>query len=251
LEPKSKMASQPIRLHINIDHVATLRNQRDVSYPDPVTAAQLCMDAGADGITVHLREDRRHIRDGDVQALCARRLGLINLEMAATEEMRLIAQTLRPDVVTLVPEKREERTTEGGLDVLLTRAMVKNISETCAASNIKLSLFIEADQAQVRAARELGATQVEFHTGHYCEAPLDQRAPIVERIAEAARLAHDLGLDVAAGHGLHCENVGPIAALPMMQELNIGHSVVADAVFWGLAQAVRNLRAALDRARFT
>ncbi len=238
-----------MRLHINIDHVATVRNQRDVPYPDPVAAARLCVEAGADGITVHLREDRRHIRDRDVERLCEERLTLINLEMAATDEMCAIAERIGPQVVSLVPEKREEKTTEGGLDVIAARPMVQKIAQMCAAQGIKLSLFIEARQEQVRAAAELGARQVEFHTGHYCDVPPSERLPLVRQIAEASRLARGLGLEVAAGHGLNCENVGPIAEIPEVEELNIGHSVVSDAVLWGMKQAVLNLRAAIDRAR--
>ena len=241
--------TRPMRLHINIDHVATVRNQRDVTYPDPVEAARLCLSAGADGLTVHLREDRRHIRDGDVQRLCEERPGLVNLEMAATMEMLEVARDMRPDVVTLVPEKREEKTTEGGLDVISTRAMVEKIAIMCRDVGIKLSLFIEASEAQVRAASEVGARQVEFHTGHYCDVPEGQRPPLVDAISRASRLARGLGLEVAAGHGLNCDNVGPIAAIPEVEELNIGHSVVADAVLVGMRQAVINLRASIDLAR--
>lgn len=238
-----------MRLHINIDHVATLRNQRDVAYPDPLQAARLCFEAGADGITVHLREDRRHIRDDDVKRLVASGLGLINLEMAATSEMRAIAEGVRPQVVTLVPEKREEKTTEGGLDVVAMRPLIQTFSAMCARSHIKLSLFIEADEAQVRAARDLGASQVEFHTGHYCDVPASERGAILDRLTSACRLASGLGLEVAAGHGLTCDNVGPIATIPEIEELNIGHSVVCDAVFVGIKQAVINLRAAIVQAR--
>ncbi len=237
----------PLRLHINIDHVATLRNQRDTSYPDPFAAARLCLDAGADGITVHLREDRRHIRDNDVERLCAAGMGLINLEMAATEAMRDIAARVRPSVVTLVPEKREERTTEGGLDVVASRQAISSVATMCAGSGIKLSLFIEPNEQHVRAAQELGAAQVEFHTGHYCDVAPQGRPALLQRIQACSTLASALGLEVAAGHGLNCENVGPIAAIPEMQELNIGHSVVADAVLFGMRQAVLNLRAVLDR----
>ena len=240
---------KPIRLHINIDHVATLRNQREVSYPDPLIAGRLCMEAGADGLTVHLREDRRHIRDRDVERLCAERPGLINLEMAATSEMQEIARRLRPDVVTLVPEKRQEKTTEGGLDVLAGQSRVEQIAKTCTDAGIKLSLFIEASSEQVRAAKKVGAKQVEFHTGHYCDVTPEARAPLLDRIASCCRLARELGLEVAAGHGLNVENVAPVAAIPELEELNIGHSVICDAVLVGMSAAVRNLRAAVDRAR--
>lgn len=242
-----------MRLHINIDHVATLRNQRDAGYPEPLRAAYACLEAGADGITVHLREDRRHIRDADVLALRAGPLPpgsgrVLNLEMAATDAMAEFAVQARPDVVTLVPERREERTTEGGLDVVGQRAQVTRVVERCRQAGIKVSLFIEASEAQVRASRELGAEQVEFHTGHYCDAPVQERPALLERLAAAAELAHTVGLEVAAGHGLNRENVAPIARLPHLVELNIGHSVVADAVFSGLGEAVRALRAAIDGA---
>lgn len=236
-----------IRLHINIDHVATLRNQRGTLYPSPVLAAQLCELAGADGITAHLREDRRHIRDRDVEELRAAVSTILNLEMAATPEMLAIAERVRPDVVTLVPERREERTTEGGLDVVKARAQVEPIAAMCARRGIKLSLFIEAEESQILASRDLGAQQVELHTGHYCEAPTHDRRRFLERLRVGAEVAHRAGLEVAAGHGLTRANVLDVAALPHMEELNIGHSVVADAVLVGLERAVRDLRAALER----
>ncbi len=238
-----------MRLHINIDHVATLRNQRDVDYPDPLEAARICMNAGADGITVHLREDRRHIRDADVDALREARLGLFNLEMAATSEMAQIASRVVPDVVTLVPEKREERTTEGGLDVLGAEDSIREVAQVCRAKGIKLSLFIEASPEQVRASARIGAAQVEFHTGHYCDAPVEERAALLEQLKQSAIIAHDQGLEVAAGHGLTRKNVGEILSIPHLKELNIGHSVVADAVLIGMEQAVRQLRLALTNQR--
>lgn len=240
-----------MRLHINIDHVATLRNQRDTPYPDVVEAARLCMEAGADGITVHLREDRRHIRDADVRALKEKHSGLLNLEMAATKEMAAIAAEVKPDVVTLVPEKREERTTEGGLDVMKTWEAVRHVADVCREAKIKLSLFIEADEEQVRASHELGAAQVEFHTGHYCEAPESKRPELVAQLQRAATLAESLGLEVAAGHGLNVTNVGAITAIESIRELNIGHSVVCAAVMVGLGQAVAELRAAVESGRPT
>lgn len=240
-----------MRLHINIDHIATLRNQRDTAYPDLVEAARICMAAGADGITVHLREDRRHIRDADVWALRAEHKGLLNLEMAATDQMAAIAAEVKPDVVTLVPEKREERTTEGGLDVIKTRAAVLKVAEVCRQAGIKLSLFIEADEAQVRASKEVGAAQVEFHTGHYCEAPLAERKELLLELEKAAELAESLGLEVAAGHGLNVENVGPIAAISGIRELNIGHSVICAAVMVGLGPAVQELRGSVEMGRPT
>jgi pyridoxine 5-phosphate synthase len=238
-----------MRLHINIDHVATVRNQRDVDYPDPLAAARLCMEAGADGITVHLREDRRHIRDLDVEKIRAARLGVLNLEMAATAEMADIARRILPDVVTLVPEKREERTTEGGLDVVAARASILQIRDVCKAQRIKLSLFIEASEIQVRASHEIGAEQVEFHTGHYCEAEGAERAQHLRHIEESVLLAQELGLEVALGHGLNRQNVGEVACLAGVSELNIGHSVISDALFVGLKVAVTELRVALEQAK--
>jgi pyridoxine 5-phosphate synthase len=243
-----------MRLHVNIDHVATLRNQRDTSYPDIVTAAQLCLSAGAVGITVHLREDRRHIRDADVYAL--RKLlsrdpnrpglpGTLNLEMAATSEMAQIARDVRPDVVTLVPEKRQERTTEGGLDLVRARAHVEEVRAACHASGIKMSLFIEALPEQIELARELGAAQVEFHTGHYAEAPEGERPALLRQFSEGAERAHRLGLEVAAGHGLTTQNVVPLLGLPHLVELNIGHSIVCEAVMVGLGPAVAAMVRAL------
>lgn len=242
-----------IRLNINIDHVATLRNQRGTVYPDPVRAAAQCLLAGADGITVHLREDRRHIRDADVEALRASLAGrskkaVLNLEMAASAEMNAIAERVGPDVVTLVPERREERTTEGGLDALGNAKQIDLTAAACARAGIKLSLFIEASLEQVRASHARGATQVEFHTGHYCEADPAQQFTMLRRLREASTLAHELGLEVAAGHGLNQSNVTAIARLPHLAELNIGHSVVSDALFFGLQSAVAQLRATIDAA---
>ncbi len=236
-----------IRLHINIDHVATLRNQRDAIYPSPVLAAELCELAGADGITAHLREDRRHIRDADIDALRASVTTLLNLEMAATEEMCKVAERVRPEVVTLVPERREERTTEGGLDVVKGREHLAPLIQRCLRAGIKVSLFIEADEAQIRASHALGVQQIELHTGHYAEAKRSERPALLERLGKGAKMGHELGLEVAAGHGLTRANVIDVAALPHIEELNIGHSVVAEAVFVGLSQAVRDLRVAIDR----
>jgi len=236
-----------VRLHINIDHVATLRNARGTVYPDPVLAAQLCELAGADGITAHLREDRRHIRDDDIVRLRKSLTTLLNLEMAATDEMIAVAERVRPDVITLVPERREELTTEGGLDVIATRSQVEKAARACAANGIKLSLFIAADLEQIEASRALGAGQIELHTGEYAEARGPARAETLARLALGARHAKKLGLEVAAGHGLTRDNVGAITAIPEVEELNIGHAVIADAVMVGLSQAVRDLRAAVER----
>lgn len=238
-----------MRLHINIDHIATLRNQRDTNYPDVVEAARLCMQAGAGGITVHLREDRRHIRDADVRVLREKHRGLLNLEMAATSEMALVAREVVPEVVTLVPEKREERTTEGGLDVGRSVGSIAEVAAVCKDRGIKLSLFIEASTDQVRKSLEVGAQQVEFHTGHYCEASEVERPALLASLREAAELARRLGLQVAAGHGLNCDNVAPIAAIDAIEELNIGHSVVCDAVLVGLSEAVRRLHRVIVDAR--
>ncbi len=238
-----------MRLHINIDHVCTLRNARGTRYPDPVFAASICELAGADGITLHLREDRRHIKDADAKALRASIGTLMNLECAATDEMRGIVRELRPDVITLVPERREERTTEGGLDVVSTRDKLGPFADLCRELSIKLSLFIAADPAQIRAAAEVGAQQVELHTGEYCELSEATRGAELERLRTGARLAAELSLDVAAGHGLNRHNVGPVAAIAEIEELNIGHAVIADAVFMGLERSVRELRAAIQRAR--
>jgi len=245
-----------IRLHVNIDHVATLRNQRDTPYPDVRLAAQACLTSGAEGITVHLREDRRHIRDADVRALRAllgrkkaegKLLGTLNLEMAATDEMARIAGEVGPDVVTLVPEKREERTTEGGLDLRASRANVAQVARVCRERGIKLSLFIEATTEQIRLAQELGAAQVEFHTGSYALAAVAERPQFLNQFTRAAEEAHALGLEVAAGHGLTTENVGALVRVPHLVELNIGHALVCDAVLLGLSGAVRAMQTAIER----
>lgn len=234
----------PVRLHVNVDHVATVRNARGTPYPDPVFAAQICEQAGADGITAHLREDRRHIRDADIDRLKATIGTVLNLEMAATDEMIRIAERVRPAVITLVPERREERTTEGGLDVLKNNEAIGAAIAMAREVGIKCSLFIAADPAVVEASREIGAHQIELHTGEYCEHPNDAQ---LTRLREAAKLAHRIGLEVAAGHGLTRHNVVSIAAIAEIEELNIGHAVVADAIFMGLTRAVREYRAAIER----
>ncbi len=241
-----------VRLHINVDHVATVRNARGTSYPDPVFAASLCEAAGADGITAHLREDRRHIRDDDVARLRASLRTMLNLEMAATDEMIAIAQRIRPDVVTLVPERREERTTEGGLDVKSAREKIAATVAMAKPLGIKVSLFVAPDPLMVELSREVGATQIELHTGEYCEAAEPsgdgaRRKAELQRLAQAAALGRSLGLEVAAGHGLHIHNIAPVLAIPAIEEVNIGHSVIADAVFFGLERAVTDLRKAMDR----
>ncbi len=237
----------PVRLHVNIDHVATVRNARGTAYPDPVLAAQLCEAAGADGITAHLREDRRHIRDDDVARLRAAVSTLLNLEMAATDEMIRIAERVRPEVITLVPERREERTTEGGLDVGAQRGPVSAAVAMARGAGIKVSLFVAPTIEAVEASKAIGATQIELHTGEYCHARGAGRDAELARLADATRHALGLGLEVAAGHGLTRHNVGPVVAIDGLAEVNIGHSVIADAVLFGLERAVRDLRAAIDR----
>jgi pyridoxine 5-phosphate synthase len=260
-----------MKLHVNVDHVATLRQQRDTRYPDPVWAASLCELAGADGITVHLREDRRHIQERDVRVLRQTVRGVLNLEMAATDEMVAIACEIKPDVVTLVPEKRQERTTEGGLDVSGARGAIEKAIQALGA--IPVSLFIDPTETAVRATKELGAPRIELHTGDYCEKwqPLhgdDRRAerseassseaawpprtPVGEelsRLKRAATLAAELGLHVAAGHGLDYGNVTPVAAIDEITELNIGHAIVARAVLVGMERAVREMQEEMRRAR--
>lgn len=238
----------PVRLHVNIDHVATLRQARGTQYPDPVHAAQLCEDAGADGITLHLREDRRHIVDRDVERMREAITTVMNLECAASDEMIDIALRVRPDVVTLVPERREERTTEGGLDAVGQRAHLSTRIGRLRDAGIKVSLFIAASEEQVEASLALGAKQVEFHTGPYAHARVGVPRE-VERtlLAQAARSARARGLEVAAGHGLTRTNVAGVASIPEIEELNIGHALVSDAVLMGLPRAVRAMRAAVRR----
>ncbi len=241
-----------LRLGVNIDHVATVRNARGGSMPDPVRAAQEAVAAGADGITAHLREDRRHIRDADIAALKALPVPL-NLEMAATDEMVGIALHTRPHAACLVPEKREERTTEGGLDIVGGREHLAPRIATLTEAGIRVSLFVEPDEAAMEAAHALGAPVVELHTGSYCEAAVAGDAARVahelDRIVRAAAHGAGLGLEIHAGHGLTLDSVGPVAAVPQLRELNIGHALIAEAIFVGLRQAVHDMRAAMDRAR--
>lgn len=236
-----------IRLHVNVDHVATLRNARGTLYPDPVLAAAVCERAGADGITAHLREDRRHITDRDVELLREKVTTFFNLEMAPTEEMLHIALKVRPDAVTLVPERREERTTEGGLDVHRAEAALAPLCRRLVEAGIKLSLFIAPDDEQVEASCALGAGQVELHTGPYCHAAGQRRSEELALLGRAAERASARGLEVAAGHGLTRHNVVDIAAIGAIVEVNIGHAVIGDALFGGLESAVRDMRAALER----
>ncbi len=232
------------RLGVNIDHVATLRQARGVAYPDPLDAARAAEAGGADGITVHLREDRRHIQDADVAALRTALRVPLNLEMAATAEMVAIALRLKPADVCVVPERRAEVTTEGGLDVLGQRAALADVVARLRNGGIQVSLFIDPDPAQIDAAAALRAAAVELHTGRYCEnLPQDEIAAELAGLRRAAEHAHGLGLVVNAGHGLRLDNVRPIATVPHMDVLNIGHSIVARAVFVGMEEAVREMRA--------
>jgi pyridoxine 5-phosphate synthase len=232
-----------MRLHINVDHVATLRNARGTPYPDPVRAAEICLEAGADGITAHLREDRRHIVDHDMQRLRALVTTTLNMEMAATDEMVGIAMRIKPDVVTLVPERREERTTEGGLDVVGGGSALAERVKRLMGAGIRTSLFIAADAAQIDASARLGVAQIELHTGEYAHGA--GVADELSRLAAGARAGRAAGLEVAAGHGLTRENVVALVAVPEIVELNIGHAVIADAVFLSLAGAVHAMREAI------
>lgn len=238
-----------LRLGVNIDHVATIRNARGGLHPDPVRAAKLAAAAGADGITAHLREDRRHISDFDIERL-SREIDLpLNFEMAATDEMLAIALRARPHAACIVPEKREERTTEGGLDAVDGYNHLKPLIAKLGDAGIRVSLFIEADKRQLDAAKALGAPVIEIHTGAYCEAQGEERAQHLARIVAAARHAEEIGLECHAGHGLTYDTVGPIAAIPSVMELNIGHFLVGEAIFIGLDASIRRMRQAMNEAR--
>ena len=237
-------------LGVNIDHIATLRNARGTNYPDPVHAADVAERAGADGITVHLREDRRHIKDRDVRILAQTINTRLNLEMAVTDEMLAIAEEVKPVFCCLVPEKREELTTEGGLDVAGNLAVMKQACERLEAANILVSLFIDADKQQIDAAVECGAPYIEIHTGQYAEATSEaELEEELARLVEGIEYADKRGLKVNAGHGLHYHNVKPIAAIPQLIELNIGHAIIARAAFDGLATAVADMRKLMLEAR--
>ena len=242
-----------LRLGVNIDHVATVRNARGSAWPDPLRAALLAEAADADGITAHLREDRRHIRDADISALKAG-LGIpLNFECAATEEMAAIVLATRPHAVCLVPEKRTERTTEGGLDVAGDEARLADYITPLRAAGCRISMFIGHDPRQIEASARIGAAVVELHTGHYsdlhAEGRLDEAEAELAALARGATLAHALGLEVHAGHGLTYDNVAPIAALPEVMELNIGHFLIGEAIFLGLEDAIREMRRRMDEAR--
>lgn len=239
-----------ILLGVNIDHVATLRQARGTRYPDPVHAALRVEQAGADSITLHLREDRRHIQERDVWTLKEMMLTRMNLEMAVTDDMLAIAEKLQPEDCCLVPERREELTTEGGLDVLSQEARIKEACTRLAVAGVKVSLFIDADARQIEAARRCGAPAIEIHTGHYADAPTIAAQQIeYQKIASATKLGHELGLQVNAGHGLNYQNVQSIAAMAEIRELNIGHAIIAEAVFIGLDEAVKKMKQLMMAAR--
>ncbi|MBB3587983.1 MULTISPECIES: pyridoxine 5'-phosphate synthase [Sphingomonas] len=238
-----------LRLGVNIDHVATVRNARGAGYPDPVRAALVAAAAGADGITAHLREDRRHITDDDIARLSTELAIPLNLEMAATDEMLGIALRHRPHAACIVPEKREELTTEGGLDVAGHYDRMARLVDALAGAGIRVSLFIEPDARQIEAAVRLKVPVVELHTGRYAELSGDARSVELRRLEDAAALAAKNGIEVHAGHGLTYDNVAPIAAIRQVRELNIGHFLVGEALFVGLGEAVRRMREAMDAAR--
>jgi pyridoxine 5-phosphate synthase len=253
--PTTLHRTRRLRLGVNIDHVATIRNARGEGYPDPARAAEIAMAAGADGVTAHLREDRRHISDADIDTLAklTRRRGKpLNLEMAVTPEMEAIALAHRPHAACLVPERREEVTTEGGLDVVGQHNRVAPCVAALKAAGVRVSLFIEADTAQIEAAANVGAQVVELHTGAYCLAVRERRpeaAELLKALQDGARRGAELGLEVHAGHGIDYETVGPIAAIPELAELNIGHFLIGEAIFTGLDPAIRRMRALMDAAR--
>jgi pyridoxine 5-phosphate synthase len=240
--------SDRLLLGVNIDHVATIRQARGTDYPSVLEAAVIAEQAGADAITVHLREDRRHIQDDEVEALCRQVSTRVNLEMAVTDEMLSIAEFNRPADVCLVPEKRQELTTEGGLDVLEHFVQVRAACLRLADAGIRVSLFIDPNRDQLQAAKDCGAPVVELHTGSYADATGTEQAAELQRIATAAEFGESIGLQVNAGHGLHYTNVQPVVAIPQLVELNIGHAIVARALFVGLERAVREMSALMERA---
>jgi pyridoxine 5-phosphate synthase len=244
------MKAQPLRLGVNIDHVATVRNARGGPHPDPIRAAHLAVLAGADGITAHLREDRRHIRDQDMERLKRQLFVPLNFEMAATSEMIALATAIHPHAACLVPEKREERTTEGGLDIVGQHAHLRPAIRELKEAGIRVSLFVEPESDILDAACELGAPVVELHTGTYCEAyDEEEQSYELERLRRAAEHGARIGLEIHAGHGLNLDNVRPVAAIPQIVELNIGHFLIGEALFTGLEEAVRCMRVAMDEGR--
>lgn len=248
MEPLGKL-----RLGVNIDHVATVRNARGGTVPDPLRAAKMAEEAGADGITAHLREDRRHISDADIDGLMESLSVPLNFEMAATEEMQQIALRHKPHAVCIVPEKREERTTEGGLEVAREENRLAHFIAPLREAGCRVSIFIAADKRQIDAAHRIGAQVIEIHTGAYCDAHAEGRFEDRDRelaeITEMAAYAHDLGLEVHAGHGLTYETVQPVAALPQMMELNIGHFLIGEAIFRGIIPSIQEMRRLMDEAR--
>ena len=242
-----------LRLGVNIDHVATVRNARGSAYPDPVRAAKLAEEAGADGITAHLREDRRHISDKDIERLVDALRVPLNFEMAATDEMQAIALRHKPHAVCIVPEKREERTTEGGLEVVREENRLAHFIAPLREAGSRVSIFIAADQRQIDAAHRIGAQVIELHTGSYCdfhaEGRFEERDAELERMREMSAYAHSLGLEVHAGHGITYDTVQPIAAFPEVMELNIGHFIIGEAIFRGLHPAIAEMRRLMDAAR--
>jgi len=241
------MRAKQQRLYINIDHVATLRQARRGAEPDPVEAASVCEAAGADGITAHLREDRRHIQDADIQRLKAKVRTYFNLEMACVAEMVELACRIKPEQVTLVPERREEITTEGGLDIISDPSRISSAIASLNDAGIRVSLFIDPTRAAVEQSKKLGVAAIELHTGTYSHHP--ESAKTIEALRDSARRGADLGIAVHAGHGLTVKNVGPVAAIPEIEELNIGHSVISRAVFIGLDRAVKEIHEAMRVAR--
>ncbi|KUJ77470.1 pyridoxine 5'-phosphate synthase [Ruegeria profundi] len=247
------MSENHLRLGVNIDHVATVRNARGGDYPDPLRAAKLAEEAGADGITAHLREDRRHISDADIDGLMEVLSVPLNFEMAATPEMQKIALRHKPHAVCIVPEKREERTTEGGLEVAREENKLAHYIAPLREAGCRVSIFIAADQRQIEAAHRIGAEVIELHTGAYCDAHaegrVDEAATELESLRQMSAFAHSLGLEVHAGHGLNYETVQPVAAFPEVRELNIGHFLIGEAIFRGLTPAIAEMRRLMDEAR--
>ncbi len=247
------MSDNHLRLGVNIDHVATIRNARGGAYPDPIRAAKLAEEAGADGITAHLREDRRHILDADIEGLMEALTVPLNFEMAATDEMQKIALRHKPHAVCIVPEKREERTTEGGLEVAREENKLAHYIAPLREAGCRVSIFIAADQRQIDAAHRIGAEVIELHTGAYCdfhaEGKLDEAARELAALREMSAYAHSLGLEVHAGHGLTYDTVRPVAAFPEVRELNIGHFLIGESIFRGLTPAVHEMRRLMDEAR--
>ena len=248
------MAKQgKLRLGVNIDHVATVRNARGGAYPDPLRAARVAQEAGADGITAHLREDRRHITDADIEGLLDVLTVPLNFEMAATDEMQKIALRHKPHAVCIVPEKREERTTEGGLEVAREENKLAHFIAPLREAGCRVSIFIAAEKRQIEAANRIGAEVIELHTGAYCDAFADghweEAQKELQKLEEMAQFGHDLGLEIHAGHGLTYDTVAPIAAFPQVQELNIGHFLIGEAIFLGLGPSINKMRQLMDDAR--